>query len=119
MRNHKLGGVFITMTAALLLAACGKTATTEAAKGNPEGANGPASAITVKVVNAAERDVNAAVQVTGSFVARDISDVAPLSGGRLAQTPVDVGAFVQQGQIIARLEDGDAQTAATPPPPAV
>ena len=53
--------------------------------------------------------VEASVRVTGSFVAKETSDVAPETGGRVIETPVDVGDFVQQGQVIARLEDRDAK----------
>ena len=49
------------------------------------------------------------MQVTGSFVAKESSDVAPEAAGRVVETPVNVGDFVKQGQVIARLEDRDAQ----------
>src|SRR6185312_6692713 len=79
-------------------------------------ANNPAAAtasagttLTVAVVPAENLAVEASVQVTGSFVAKEISDVAPETGGKVIETPVDVGDFVQQGQVIARLEDRDAK----------
>jgi multidrug efflux pump subunit AcrA (membrane-fusion protein) len=62
---------------------------------------------TVSVVRAISRPVAAAVQVTGSFVAKEASDVAPQAAGRVSEAPVDVGDFVKQGQLIARLEDRD------------
>jgi RND family efflux transporter MFP subunit len=96
--------------AILLAAGCGGPKTTEAAKAPPaEASASPTGTFTVSVVPALERPVAASVQVNGSFVAKESSDVAPQAGGRIIETPVDVGAFVKEGQIIARLEERDAQ----------
>jgi multidrug efflux pump subunit AcrA (membrane-fusion protein) len=67
----------------------------------------PASVPTINVVQAESHAVSAAIQVTGSFVAKESSDVAPQAAGRIIDTPVDVGDFVKQGQIIAKLDDRD------------
>lgn len=64
---------------------------------------------TVSAVRVATREVSAAVQATGSYVAQESSNVAPQTSGVLVATPVDVGSFVQQGQVIARLDDRDAK----------
>jgi membrane fusion protein, multidrug efflux system len=98
----------IVVVAALLGAGCGQSKSVEAAKtGTQEPATGRTSVIAV--VQAATRMVSASVQVTGSFVAKESSDVAPEAAGRIVATPVDVGDFVQQGQILARLDDRDAK----------
>ncbi|MGD1094480.1 MAG: efflux RND transporter periplasmic adaptor subunit [Bryobacteraceae bacterium] len=55
------------------------------------------------------RAISASVQATGSFVSLESSDVAPEAAGRIVETPVNVGDFVKEGQILARLEDRDAQ----------
>ncbi len=111
MRSHKArvsSGLSVFMMA-ILLAGCGEPKTTEAAKNGTGAAASVASTPTVTVVDVVERPVAAAVQVTGSFVAKDSSDVAPLTGGRVDLTPVDVGDYVKEGQVIARLEGRDAQ----------
>ena len=64
---------------------------------------------TVATIRATAREVSATVQATGSFVAHDSSDVAPNEAGIIVTTQVDVGDFVQQGQVIARLDDRDAK----------
>jgi multidrug efflux pump subunit AcrA (membrane-fusion protein) len=116
MRRHKLFRrsalrraliIFILAMPVVFSASCGGPNTTEAKNPAPETAAG--GALTVAVVPAENRPVEASVQVTGSFVAKETSDVAPETGGRVIQTPVDVGDFVKQGQIIARLEDRDAK----------
>ncbi len=65
--------------------------------------------LTISAARAVSRPVAAAVQVTGSFMAKEASDVAPQTAGRVMETPVDVGDFVKQGQVIARLDDRDAK----------
>jgi multidrug efflux pump subunit AcrA (membrane-fusion protein) len=52
--------------------------------------------------------VAAAFDETGTFVAEESSDIAPPVAGRVLRTPVDVGAFVKQGQIICELDHRDA-----------
>ncbi len=47
-------------------------------------------------------------EATGSFVAEELSDVAPLTSGRVTETPIDVGARVEKEQVIARLDNSDA-----------
>jgi RND family efflux transporter MFP subunit len=74
-----------------------------------EAATGPAKVLKVSTVRAITRQVSSSVQVTGSFLAEESSDVAPPAAGRVIETPVDAGAFVQEGQILAKLEDRDAQ----------
>jgi multidrug efflux pump subunit AcrA (membrane-fusion protein) len=98
--------VFGVIAVSAALAGCGGS------KNNPVEAktDGPAASQrtpVVATVRALTRPVAAAVQVTGSFVAKEISDVAPQAAGRVIETPVDVGDFVKQGQLIARLEDRD------------
>ncbi len=72
-------------------------------------ATGPAKMIKVATVRAVTRQVSSSVQTTGSFLAQESSDVAPPAAGRVIQTPVDAGAFVTEGQVLAKLEDRDAQ----------
>jgi len=74
-----------------------------------EAATGPAKVLKVATVRPVTREVSSSVQTTGSFLAEESSDVAPPAAGRVIETPVDAGAFVQQGQVLAKLEDRDAQ----------
>jgi RND family efflux transporter MFP subunit len=74
-----------------------------------EASTGPAKVLKVATVRARTRQVSSSVQVTGSFLAEESSDVAPPAPGRVIDTPVDAGAFVKEGQLLAKLEDRDAQ----------
>ena len=94
----------------LFAAACGSAKKSESS--TSVGAALPSAAArtaTVTVAKAVNRAVAASVETTGSFVARDVSDVGPQTAGRVLETPVDVGDFVKQGQVIARLENRDSQ----------
>jgi len=72
-------------------------------------ATGPAKLLKISTVRAATHRVSSSVQVTGSFLAQESSDVAPPAAGRVTETPVDAGAFVREGQVLAKLEDRDAK----------
>jgi multidrug efflux pump subunit AcrA (membrane-fusion protein) len=92
--------------AAVVLASCGKETKTVSLT---EAATGPAKLIKISTVRAVTHEVSSSVQVTGSFLAEESSDVAPPAAGRVIETPVDAGAFVKEGQLLAKLEDRDAQ----------
>ncbi len=55
------------------------------------------------------RQVSAGFAETGSFVADESSDIAPGVPGLVTATPVNVGDFVKQGQVICELDHRDAQ----------
>ena len=65
--------------------------------------------VTVTAAQAVTRTVPASFQETGTFVADETSDIAPLVAGRVVATPVNVGDFVKQGQVICELDHRDAQ----------
>ena len=88
----------------LLSGAC--TAKKKAADGAEGAATKP---VAVSTAAAITREVPADFQETGTFVADESSDIAPLVAGRVISTPVDVGAHVTQGQIICELDHRDAE----------
>jgi membrane fusion protein, multidrug efflux system len=97
----------LLMAALLGLAACQRS---ETSASNASGTGKAAiQTPTVTTIRAITKEVSATVQATGSFVAHDSSDVAPNEAGIIVDTLVDVGDFVQQGQLIARLDDRDAK----------
>jgi multidrug efflux pump subunit AcrA (membrane-fusion protein) len=93
---------------AMMFAARSRSRTEEAARLE---ASQPAEAHSVPVSTsiAVSQQVAAFIQATGSFAADETSDVAPEASGQVAATPVDVGAFVSDGAVIARLDDRDAR----------
>lgn len=63
----------------------------------------------VSVAPAITRNVPASFEETGTFNPDETSDIAPMVAGRVAATPVNVGDFVKQGQVICELDHRDAQ----------
>ena len=95
--------IFSFFNASLFLAGCSAN--------HPAAAAGPAGPKTVSVTTAqaVTRTVPAACQETGTFVADETSDIAPLVAGRVIATPVNVGDFVKRGQVVCELDHRDAQ----------
>jgi multidrug efflux pump subunit AcrA (membrane-fusion protein) len=86
---------------ALLLAACGTKQAVEMKTA--------AAPTLVTTAAAVTREVPADFEETGTFMAEESSQIAPVAPGRVIATPVDVGAHVAQGQIICELDPRDAQ----------
>jgi len=87
----------------LVLAACsGQKEVAAASQTAPQ-------VVTVTTAQAIARTVPAAFEVTGTFAADETSDIAPLVAGRVVATPVNVGDFVKQGQVVCELDHADAQ----------
>src|SRR5439155_7365941 len=68
-----------------------------------------AKPVRVSTAHVIAKEVGVFIQSSGTFIADESSDVAPPAAGRIATTPVDVGAFVKEGQVIATLDDADAK----------
>ena len=94
--------LFPALLALVLTVGCGRNA--------PETAKADApKPVPVTVTTAITRTVPAGFQETGTFIADEASDIAPLVAGRVIKTPVNVGDFVKQGQVICELDHRDAQ----------
>ena len=101
-RNRKTIGLFLS---ALLISACsGDRAADRRGNSNTESENAPIAVTTARVE---ERNVPAYIQATGSLIADETSDIAPKIAGKVANVSVDVGDFVSQGAVIAKIDDRD------------
>jgi multidrug efflux pump subunit AcrA (membrane-fusion protein) len=65
--------------------------------------------IAVTTARAVARTISASFEETGTFNADESSDIAPLVAGRVLSTPVNVGDFVKQGQVVCELDHRDAE----------
>jgi multidrug efflux pump subunit AcrA (membrane-fusion protein) len=106
----------VVLTVALLAAGCGRSeskadaAKTPGAKGGAaKGTTAEAAPVVVTTAQAQAREVPSYFQATGSLIAQETSDVAPQTSGQVIATPVGPGAFVKQGDVVARLNARDAQ----------
>ncbi|MBZ5577095.1 MAG: efflux RND transporter periplasmic adaptor subunit [Acidobacteriia bacterium] len=92
----------VVLIGILFAAGCSKQSSTVNAQQN-------AQAIRISTSQALVKTVPASFEETGTFNPDETSDVAPLVAGRVIATPVDVGDFVKQGQVICELDHRDAQ----------
>jgi len=100
----RLVPVFFLIGAAHFEAACGSKPSAQASSS----AAGP-KVVAVSTAPATLRPVSAGFEETGSFVADESSDIAPAVAGLVVATPVNIGDFVKQGQVICELDHRDAQ----------
>jgi multidrug efflux pump subunit AcrA (membrane-fusion protein) len=119
--NTRTGALLCLLLAVALFGAtsCGRSASKADAKGGARAEEGAtkggaanmpeAPPVAVTTAKAEAREVPSYIQTTGSLVAEETSDVASQASGQVVATPVGVGAFVRQGDVIARLNDRDAR----------
>ena len=109
----------VVLAAALAGAGCGRSESKADAAGEGGDAKGgggraPAASeaaqpvVAVTTAKAVAREVPSYIQATGSLIADESSDVAPQTSGQVVATPVNIGAFVRQGTVLARLNQRDA-----------
>jgi RND family efflux transporter MFP subunit len=75
---------------------------------NANAENSEAS-VSITVGKSISREVPAFIQATGSLVPSETSDVAPRAAGKVVNVTADVGDFVAQGTVIAKLDERDAR----------
>ncbi|MEQ1764281.1 MAG: efflux RND transporter periplasmic adaptor subunit [Pyrinomonadaceae bacterium] len=116
MASSKMAGqfpvaaIFIILAAFALLSACGSSGAQGNRGGGPNANAEPAEApIVVTTIKTESREVPAVVQTTGSLVADETSNVAPKVAGKVVNVGINVGDFVGQGTVIARIDDSDAR----------
>lgn len=107
---HPSAIAYLLLSIALFSAACGRSQPkADARTSNSKDASANTGPIAVTTAKASAREVPSFIQATGSLIAEEASDVAPQVSGQVVATPVGIGAFVRQGDVIARLNDKDAR----------
>jgi multidrug efflux pump subunit AcrA (membrane-fusion protein) len=92
-----------------VLASCGGSRAQSNAKANTNAAQAAPQAVDVQTAAAISRNLPRFIEATGSLAADVSTDVAPTVGGRVVSVNVDLGSFVQQGQVIVQLDPADAR----------
>ena len=102
----------VVVALALSSAACGRS-NAESKKREGAASAGAASSapapVDVTSAPAVMRQLPRFFEATGSLAADEQTDVAPTVAGRVASINVDLGSYVQKGQVIATLDVVDAQ----------
>ena len=103
--------IFLTLILPAFFVACGRSEskTGEARTENQEQSR--EEVVTVTQARAESRQIPSFVQTTGSLVAEETSDVASKTAGKVTNTMVKVGDFVQQGAVLAKLDENEARLA--------
>ena len=97
------------LATSLFVTSCGGSEPRANTSKAPPGTAADATVIVVTTTKAVSREVPSYIQATGSLMADETSDVSSQVSGQVVATPVDVGAYVRQGSVIARLNARDAQ----------
>jgi multidrug efflux pump subunit AcrA (membrane-fusion protein) len=90
-------------------ASCGGSRAQSNAKNSNAATPAAPQAVDVSTAPSITRDLPRFVEATGSLAGDEQTDVAPTVGGRVISIGVDLGSYVQRGQVIAQLDAGDAQ----------
>ena len=95
----------------LAFAACNKTESAsdqrrQNANGNEANTSAP---VTITVDKSIAREIPSFIQATGSLIAEETSDIAPKAAGKVVNVSANVGQFVSQGSVIAKIDDKDAR----------
>lgn len=100
--------IIAAISAVIFAVSCGTTRSAEVQQAN--NANTPADApIATTAAQSESREVPAVIQATGSLTADEISNIAPKVAGKVSDISVNVGQFVQQGAVVAKIDDRDAR----------
>lgn len=89
-------------------AACGKSSKQESPQNTTQQSQ-ENEVFTVTQAKAEARNIPAVIAATGSLIASETSDIAPKVAGKVINVSADVGEFVTQGMVIAKLDERDAQ----------
>lgn len=112
-QNQKIRVSIILMlvVASLFAAACSgsRAESKNKAQAGANAASATPAAVQVTTASAITRELPRFIEATGSLAADEQTDVAPQVGGRVVSVGVDLGSYVQRGQVLVRLDDADAR----------
>ena len=80
------------------------------ASASPAGAGSTTVApVAVSTSVSVSREIPSYIEASGSLIAFETTDVAPLVPGKITETPINEGRFVRRGDVLARMDDRDAK----------
>jgi RND family efflux transporter MFP subunit len=102
----KTKAILLTMLAIFPIAAASGCRSTASANAN---ANTQPTIVDVTAAPAVIRQIPTYFEATGNLVSDASTDVAPAVAGKIAQVYFDIGTYVNQGDVLLRLDDRDAR----------
>src|SRR5689334_24702802 len=109
LKVKTLALIFSAAALCAFAASCGGSRAQNSKNANTATAPAAPQAVDVTTAPSIMRDLPRYVEATGSLAGDEQTDVAPQVGGRVVSVGVDLGSYVQKGQVIAQLDTGDAQ----------
>ena len=100
-----LSGVFLLSITTLFISCKEKKESTQQQAGGPP----KQPALMVEVLLANTKVLSANIEVPGTLLPNESTEIRPEVSGRLVQLNVKEGSFVSQGVLLAKLNDGDLQ----------
>ncbi len=102
------GQILVCTAIAVFACACTKTSSADTKSNSNSQSGKDDAAVSVTTAKAEARQIPAFIQATGSLVAQETSDVAPKAAGKVVNVSANVGQFISQGSVIAKIDDNDA-----------
>lgn len=109
LKVKTLAVIFSIAALGVVYTSCGGSRAQNSKNANAAAAPAAPQAVDVTSAPSIMRDLPRFVEATGSLAGDEQTDVAPQVGGRVVSVGVDLGSYVQRGQVIAQLDAGDAQ----------
>ncbi len=106
MRSRKLSisAAFIGLSGVLFISACSSSSGS-----NGNNTNTEPEVIDVTTAQAVIKPIPTYFEATGNLASDAQTDVAPAVSGKIVQVNFDIGSYVQQGDVLVRLDDRDAR----------
>ena len=109
LKVKTLAVIFSIVALGVFYTSCGGSRAQNSKNANAAASPATPQAVDVSTAPTIMRDLPRYVEATGSLAGDEQTDVAPTVGGRVVSIGVDLGSYVQRGQVIAQLDAGDAQ----------
>lgn len=109
---RRLAETFIFAAGVFFVACSSGAVKSESGNKKGGGSNGEAraeNAVQVTTAKVESREVASYIQATGGLAAQETSDIAPKVAGKVVNVSANVGDFVGQGSVIAKIDDKDAR----------
>ncbi len=107
-RRFSPNRIFLCAAVLICFCGCGKSSSAEKKADSGNADQFGEAAISVTTAKSEARQIPAYIQATGSLAAQETSDVAPKSAGKVVNVSANVGQFVSQGSVLAKIDDKDA-----------
>lgn len=101
--------IFLSSFLPVLFTACGRSESKTNEQKNTNQQEARNEVFTITQSKATAKEIPSFIQATGSLIAFETSDIAPKSAGKVVNISANVGEFVGQGAVIAKLDERDAQ----------